>query len=246
MNKYIGIIPARYGSTRFEGKPLCDIKGKPMIQWVYESAMKWDKWKAVYVATDSQKIHQACSELGIDCIMTSELHSDCLDRAAEVVKILESDGRGCEKYIVIQGDEPLFNVETLNVDLSPSIVNFYTESIDDMYEVNSVKVTLSQNQRALYYSRYSIPYHGNYTKRGNPKKIIYKQIGVYMFTGEMLRLYNALQPTYLENMEGIGLNRLIENDVDVFMRYTPHDSRSVDTPSDRDRIIEILEEQENG
>jgi 3-deoxy-manno-octulosonate cytidylyltransferase (CMP-KDO synthetase) len=204
--------------------------------------MKWPKWKEVYVATDSKDIVEACAELGIPSIMTRDDHTDCLDRAAEVVEKLENEKRGAEKYIIIQGDEPLFNVETLDTDLSPSIVNFYTEVQDnrDLYDTNAVKVVVSKNNKALYFSRYSIPYHDEKTKRTDDEVTIYKQIGVYVFSGEMLSLYTNLESSSLENMEGIGLNRLLENDVDVHMRYTQHDSISVDVPDDRDRIISLI------
>lgn len=243
MDTFIGIIPARFQSSRFPGKPLCDICGKPMIWHVYTSVMKWPNWKEVYVATDSKEIVSACAELGIPSIMTKDTHTDCLDRAAEVAERLESEGRGADKYIIIQGDEPLFNVDTLNADLSPSIVNFYTEVQDkaEQYDVNAVKVVISRNKRALYYSRYTIPYHDQKTRRTDDALVVLKQIGVYVFTGEMLKLYTRLNSSTLENIEGIGLNRLLENDVDVYMRYTPHDSISVDTPHDQRRIIKILE-----
>lgn len=243
MENYIGIIPARFQSSRFPGKPLCDICGKPMIWHVYMSVMKWPNWKEVYVATDSKDIIEECAKLGVPSIMTRDTHTDCLDRAAEVSERLEAEGRGADKYIIIQGDEPLFNVETLNTDMSPSIVNFYTEVQDqaEKYDVNAVKVVISNNNRALYFSRYSVPYHDEKTKRTNEEAVVFKQIGVYVFTGEMMKLYTSLKSSTLENMEGIGLNRLLENDIDVFMRYTEHDSISVDTPHDQRRIIKMLE-----
>lgn len=239
---YVGIIPARYQSSRFPGKPLCDILGKSMIERVYESVNKWNKWKAVYVATDNDRIREKCFTTGIPYVMTKSTHIDCLDRAAEVVEYLEGKGEGADKYIVIQGDEPLFNVKTLDADLTPSIINFYTYVHDqyDKYDSNAVKVVVSRNEKAIYFSRYSVPYHNEKTKRTNDSPIIMKQIGVYVFTGEMLRLYNNLKQTSLENMEGIGLNRLLENDIEVHMRYTDYDSISVDTPEDRNRIINII------
>ena len=245
MEKYIGIIPARYQSSRFPGKALCDICGKPMIWHVYNSVMKWPKWKEVYVATDSKDIVEACAKLGIPSIMTRDDHTDCLDRAAEVVEKLEGEGRGAEKYIIVQGDEPLFNVKTLDTDLSPSVVNFYTEVQDqsELYDINAVKVVISDNKRALYFTRYTVPYHDPKTRRSDEKINFLKQIGVYVFTGEMLRLYGNLKPSSLEKAEGIGLNRLLENDIDVFMRYTEYDSVSVDTPRDQKRIIKIIEKQ---
>ena len=130
METYIGIIPARHQSLRFPGKPLCDICGKPMIWHVYTSVMKWPNWKEVYVATDSKGIVEKCVELGIPCIMTREDHTDCLDRAAEVSEKLEKENRGADKYIIIQGDEPLFNVDILNTDLTPSIIKFCSAGRD--------------------------------------------------------------------------------------------------------------------
>ena len=240
--KYIGIIPARYSSSRFPGKPLCDLNGKPMIQRTYESVMKWDKWEKVYVATDSNLINNKCVELKIPCIMTSETHTDCLDRASEVVDILESCGKGGDRYIVIQGDEPLFNSDTLNVDLKPEVVNFYTEVKEehDLYNPNSVKVIISNSSKALYFSRYTIPYHDKKTKRTNQKLNCLKQIGVYSFSGRMLKKYTNLKQTYLENLEGIGLLRFLENDISVNMRYTQFDSVSIDTEEDRKYLIKEL------
>jgi len=214
-----------------------------MIYRVYKSVLNWGKWEKVYIATDSEEIGSKCKELKIPVIMTTNAHQDCLDRASEVVSILEDKKEIADRYIIIQGDEPLFDTRTLDVDLSPTIVNFYTEVKDlyDKYDSNAVKVIVSKNQKAIYFSRYSIPFHDEKTKRSGEEPIIYKQIGVYSFSGEMLKLYNKLRPTHLENMEGIGLNRLIENDIDIHMRYTEYDSISVDTIEDRDRIIKILE-----
>ena len=243
--EYVGIIPACYQSSRFPGKSLCDILGKTMIQRTYESVLNWDKWEKVYVATDSLKIKDKCDTLKIPVIMTKDTHQDCLDRVSEVVEILEKRKENVDRYIIIQGDEPLFNTNTLNVDLSPAIVNFYIEVHDsyDKYDSNAVKVIVSRNQKAIYFSRYSVPYHDEKTKRSNDKVKILKQIGVYSFSAEMLKLYNSLKTTPLENMEGIGLNRLIENDIEVYMRYTKHDSISVDTPDDRDRIVNLLQQE---
>jgi len=242
MTTFIGIIPARYGSSRFPGKPLCDICGKPMIYRAYQSAKKWPHWKDVFIATDSSKIAKVCSEYAIPYLMTKDTHIDCLDRAAEAVTILEKDGRAADKYIILQGDEPLFDVETLNVDLSAPVINFYTEirDINELYNANIVKAVVSKASKALYFSRYSIPYHDEKTKRSDAKLTAYKQIGVYVFTGEMIKLYSKLKMSYLEALEGIGLLRLLENDIDVHMQFTEHDSISVDTPEDQQRIIRIL------
>ena len=245
---FVGIIPARYQSSRFPGKPLCDICGNPMIQWVYESAKKWPYWQEVYIATDDERIQKSCKENGIPCIMTKDTHLDCLDRAGEVVDILEEQGKGADRYVVIQGDEPLFNVRTLDVDLSPQIVNFYTE-VQDLDELegdiaaNAVKVVISNSKKALYFSRYTVPYHAENVRRSDDEFVCYKQIGVYSFSANGLRIYCALKPSYNECLEGIGLNRLLDNDIDIDMRYTPYDSVSVDTEEDRQRIIKLVKER---
>lgn len=243
MTTFTGIIPARYASSRFPGKPLCDICGEPMIRHTYRSVSRWPNWQEVLIATDSPEIAEACSEYSIPYLMTRDDHTDCLDRAAEAVTILERKGRPADKYIVIQGDEPLFNVDTLNVDLSASVVNFYTEVHDEseLYDANAVKVVISKGGRALYFSRYSIPYHDEKTKRSDAELVVYKQIGVYAFTGEMIRKYAELKMSSLEALEGIGLLRLLEHDIDIHMRYTAHDSISVDTPEDQQRVIRIIE-----
>ena len=247
MTTFTGIIPARYASSRFPGKPLCDICGNPMIWHTYQSVSKWPNWKEVLIATDSPEIAEVCSEYSIPYLMTRDDHTDCLDRAAEAVNILESKGRSTDKYIIIQGDEPLFNVDTLNVDLSASVINFYTVVQDDreLYDANAVKVVISKGSKALYFSRYSIPYHDEKTRRSDAELRIYKQIGVYVFTGEMIKKYSELKMSSLEALEGVGLLRLLENDIDVHMRYTEHDSISVDTPQDQQRIVRIVEKNEN-
>lgn len=242
MDSYVCIIPAKYEDNRFPGKLLCDILGKSMIYRTYESVKKWDKWDEIYIATDNQEIFNECLKLNILCLMTSGDHVDCLDRAAEAVEILEAENKKNNKYIIIQGNEPLFNIKTLNVDLSSSIINFYTEVKDiyDMYDSNAVKVVISKNKKALYFSRFTIPYHNNKTKRNSKNIKIFKQIGVYVFTGEMLNLYRRLKPSSLESAEGIGLNRLLENDIEINMRYTKYDSISVDVLEDRERIISLI------
>lgn len=242
---FIGIIPARYNSSRFPGKVLCNICGKTMIEWVFESVSKWNKWRHIYVATDNDIVAKKCSEKSIPYIMTSENHVDCLDRVFEAAKKLKKDGIVADRYITIQGDEPLFNVKSLDIDLTPQIVNLYTETQYDkeLFDSNCVKVVFNNNLQALYFSRYGIPYFNKKVSRLDKKFTIYKQIGVYSFSLDMLQLYHFLPVSDLEASEGIGLNRLLENGIDVFMRYTPFDSVSVDTESDRQRIVNIVKEK---
>lgn len=246
MYKFIGIIPARFASTRFLGKPLCDIRGKSMIRRVYERAIRWEKFNKVYIATDSDLIANECDIHDIPYIMTSDKHSDCLDRAWEASHRLEEDGIGAKKYVIIQGDEPLFDVRTLDVKYDAPCINFFTKSVIDVYDVNAVKVVISNNKRALYFSRFPIPSFNADTRRSDCHVLpVYKQIGVYVFTGEMLKLYHDLGLSPLEDAEGVGLNRLLENDVDVIMKYTKYDSISVDTQQDKNKVERILIRNEN-
>jgi len=240
--RFAGIIPARYGSSRFPGKPLCDIDGLPMIVRVCRRVARWDKWTSLHVATDDERIIKECKEQGIPAIMTDVNHSDCLDRANEAAQIL-GGAHHADRIVIIQGDEPLFEVETLDVDLSPPIVNFYTEVRDEreLYSPDSVKVVVSRFERALYFSRYTLPFHEMRTRRDKelPLRVL-KQIGVYSFTPSLLAVYAELEPTYLEQMEGIGLLRLLENEIDIDMRHTEYDSVSVDTEDDRTAVEKII------
>lgn len=240
--KLVGIIPARYNSSRFPGKPLVDLLGKPLIWHVYHSARRYDKFSKLLVATDDSRIVDECSLHGIECLMTSKEHQDCLDRSAEVVSILNNAGELYDRYITIQGDEPMFNPIILNQDLSPEVVNFYTkinieEEIDDP---NVVKVVVSKGLKAIYYSRYSIPYSANKTRKQTYDVTFDKQLGLYSFSADALLKYNKLGVSHLESVEGIGLLRLIENDVPIHMRYSDYDSISVDTPDDLEYVKTIL------
>ena len=242
MSKIIGVIPARGQSTRFPGKPLAPIFGKPMIYHVYQSALKYSHWSDLYVATDDEIIDAACSSMNIPCIMTSPKHGDCIDRAAEVATILDKKGKGADKYIIIQGDEPLFDASILDADMSPSVVGFYTKVTkeEEMQNPNVVKVIVSKNLRAVYFSRYRIPYDEDRTRKRSDPLNVDKQIGVYALSSEALRQFTTLGVSYLEGVEGIGMLRFIENDIDVHMRYAQYDSMGVDVPEDIERVEKIL------
>jgi len=244
--EFIGIIPARYKSKRFPGKPLADLLGKPMIWHVYQSALQFKKWKKLLVATDDSRISDACSSLNIPCMLTRDDHPDCIDRAAEVAIRLEKIHEVADRYIVIQGDEPMFDASILETDYSPSVVNFYTEETceGEIDDPNAVKVVVSKNLKAIYFSRYTVPHHQSETTKGNYILKIDKQIGIYAFSIEALKQFNAIGMSYLEGMEGIGLLRFLENDIDVHMRYTQYDSFSVDTEEDLKFVEGIMKKQD--
>jgi 3-deoxy-manno-octulosonate cytidylyltransferase (CMP-KDO synthetase) len=242
---FIGIIPARYSSTRLPGKPLCLIKGKEMIVRTYESAKKWDKWNSLYVATDDKRIADCCKKNNIPFIMTSKDHNDCLDRCAEASRILKKKGIFADIYIIIQGDEPLFNVKSLDIEYDSENINFYTEITDksEINDPNCPKVVISKSGRALYLSRYAIPYNNEKTKKNkNIDTLFYKQIGVYAMSYKILNMYTSLSYRYLEDNEGIGINRFLDNDIDVKMKYTKYNSTSVDTEDDRIKVEKMIKE----
>ncbi len=236
----IGIIPARYKSTRFPGKPIADIEGKPMIWHVYNSAIKWGGFSELLVATDDRRIQSACLEYNLPCVMTHPYHKDCIDRAAEVA--MHDRYERFDRYIIIQGDEPFFDYRTLDADYSPSVVNFYTKVADklELEDPNVVKVVVSKSLRAIYFSRHSIPYHHGVTMKSDDPVNIDKQIGVYSLSREALKQFSVLGMSYLEGIEGIGMLRFLENDIDVHMRYSEYDSLSVDTPEDLERVKKIM------
>lgn len=232
--KIIGIIPCRYQSTRFPGKALALLGGKPVLQHVIESASKYPHWDNLVVATDDDRISDFCKSYGIESIMTSRDHKDCLDRSWDAVEKMKDVDNPIKRYVIIQGDEPFFDHNMLNCDLTPEIVNFYTKVSrpEEISDPNVVKVVVSKNLKAIYFSRYSIPYFNQTTVKSNDSLVIDKQIGVYSFSGKMLQKFKNLGMSYLEGIEGIGLLRFIENDIDIQMRYTDHDSISIDTPDD--------------
>ena len=244
---FTGIIPARLQSTRLPGKPLVDINGKPMIWHVYQAAKKWKHFKNVYVATGDQEIVDICTTLNIPCIITVREHSDCLDRCAEVVEILTTTKHATDRYVIIQGDEPMFNSKLLDIDeelYQETCINFYkhVKGVADKEDINIPKVIMDKTGKAIYFSRASIPnYHLN-TARTNQHPQIFKQIGVYVFQGDILILFSQFPKSVLEESEGIGLNRFIYHGRPIHMVETSYDSYGVDTPDDLKRVTLMMEQ----
>jgi len=238
--RFTGIIPARYNSTRFPGKPLVLINGKPMIQHVYQRALKWKNFDYLLIATPDPIIANECGKLAIPYVLTEESPNDCIDCAAMAADILDDK---VDRYIIIQGDEPTFDYSILDkIDYSRPIINLYTDiAIDKTFKVDIVKVIIQDLHEAVYFSRASIPHCDNFTTRNkNRTKVYHKQLGLYAFSGKALKMFHLLKPSYLEEIEGIGLNRLIENRIPIHMQYTSKDSISVDIPEDIKIVENIL------
>lgn len=236
------IIPARYASTRLPGKPLLDIFGKPMIQHVYERALKAELISRVIVATDNRRIFNAVKKFGGEVLMTSEDHRSGTDRLAEVAEGLESD-----IIVNIQCDEPLIEPDMIDEAIRPlsedgSIVMGSLKSeIRDEFEMSSpnvVKVVVDRNDFALYFSRYPIPYF-----RDEPTSLLtcrFKHIGLYVYRRDFLLKYPKMPQTPLEEAEKLEQLRALENGYAIKVPTTRFQSIGVDTEDDLDRVRRIF------
>jgi 3-deoxy-manno-octulosonate cytidylyltransferase (CMP-KDO synthetase) len=240
LKKYIGIIPARYASTRFPGKPLAIIQGRPMIQRVYEQALK--VLDTVFVATDDQRIFKAVKEFGGRVIMTSTSHSSGTDRCAEAITLVEQElGEQFDVVLNIQGDEPFIEPQQISLLMEcfdqpgtqiATLVK--TASLaDEVFNPNRPKVVLGSNLQALYFSRSPIPFVRGAEKEDWPGSAkFYLHIGLYAFRKDVLLEITRLPPSSLEKAESLEQLRWLENGFQIAVRITSYDSFGIDTPED--------------
>jgi 3-deoxy-manno-octulosonate cytidylyltransferase (CMP-KDO synthetase) len=243
--KILAIIPARMGSSRFPGKPLASIKGKPMIGHVYENVSKSELITKVVVATCDQEIFDYIASIGGECVMTSPKHERASDRCAEALTKLENvDGVSYDIVVMVQGDEPMINsamiseaVAPLIADANINISNLIGEinSVSEFLDPNCIKVVCDKNMDAMYFSRQPIP-----TRCKTDDVPMGKQICVIPFRRQFLIDYTGLQPTPLEIIESIDMLRVLENGLKVRMIKTLHQTQSVDTPDDLAKVEKIL------
>ncbi len=251
QTKITAIIPARYGSTRFEGKPLADILGKPMIQHVYEGVRQSKLIDEVIVATDDQRIIEAVKSFGGKAIMTSPTHFTGTDRVAEVAKKLKS-----EIVVNVQGDEPLIKGSIIDEAIRPllkdetldlSTLMTRIEDPKDWLNPHIVKVVVDQKNFALYFSRSPIPFPRDLhigrlesspfgTNRPLPKRV-FKHIGVYVFRRKFLLQFSKMKPTPLEKLEKLEQLRALENGYRIKVTPVSYEPLCVDTPGDLEKII---------
>ena len=242
--KIIGVIPARYQSSRFPGKPLADICGKPMIWWVYQQCMKVEDFDEVYVATDVDKIFSACTELGVKVIMTSDTHRTGTDRIGEVARKIPAD-----LIVNIQGDEPLLEPATIKAAIEPfyhnpdlQISNLMAKITDPIDVVNCTvpKVITNRDGIGVYLTRATAPY-----PKGSLDYAYYKQVCVYGFKPEALQFYCDYGMTYgkakVEAVEDIEILRFIENGYKVQYIEVDSETVAVDTPNDLQKVRAIVE-----
>lgn len=237
--KIIGVIPARYQSSRFPGKPLADILGKPMIWWVYNQAIKAKRIDEVYVATDDERILSVCKHYQIPAVMTSKGHCNGSERLSEVADKIEAD-----IYVTIQGDEPLLEPWVIESVLdtilqAPDILcaTLKTPYKNPVDVINSTtpKVVTDLDNNILLFTRSAVPY-----PKAALDYIIYKPIGVYAFKRDILRKYKTLSVGPLERAEDIELLRLIEHGYKVKIQKVESETVAVDTEKDLERVINIL------
>lgn len=245
MQQILGIIPARYASTRFPGKPLIDILGKSMIQRVYEQAKKSTLLADVYVATDDERIYNHVINFGGKAVYTKEDHPSGTDRSFEAFTKIE----GNFDYVInIQGDEPFIDPSQLDLiaqtcdgttELSTLIIPVDSHSV--LFDMGEVKVTLNTNNEALYFSRMVIPFiKGKPQKEWHQHFKYYRHVGMYAYRKDVLEAVTKLKPSSLENAESLEQLRWLENGFKVKCAITDFDSHCIDTPEDIEKVIKLM------
>lgn len=236
----IGVIPARLHSTRLPGKPLIDLCGKPMIQWVYEQASRAGSLARIMVATDDRRVVEAVNRFGGEAVLTASHHRSGTDRVGEIAARYPAD-----VYVNIQGDEPLISPSTIDrvcqrlwesaakVPVATARVLLHDARLAASPHV--VKVVADQRGRALYFSRAAIP-HG-----ASEGASCYKHLGIYAYRREFLLQLNQLRPSALEAAERLEQLRFLDNGFDIHVETVSEDSIGVDTPEDVELVRPMLE-----
>jgi len=241
----IGIIPARYASTRFPGKPLADIKGKSMIRRVYEQASQ-SELNEVLVATDDQRIVEHVRQFGGNVVLTSTDHASGTDRCFEAYT---ANNRPFDLIVNVQGDEPFIHPEQINAVIKElqtpeaqisTLVRTITKT-EDLFSPNAVKAVLGNHHQALYFSRHPVPYfRGVEAVDWVKKHTYYHHLGIYGFTAPVLEQLVQLPVSELEHCESLEQLRWLENGYRINVGITEYTSFGVDTPDDLLRALEIV------
>jgi len=239
--KILGIIPARYASTRFPGKPLVDIAGKSMIQRVYEQAKKCAQLSEVIVATDDDRIFEHVHNFGGKAVMTSSTHQSGTDRCAEVAeKHPEFD-----VIINIQGDEPYIEPEQISkligcfndADTQLATLVKKVSSEHELHNTNSPKVIINKNSEAIYFSRSPLPhFRGQEPQNWLQHFTYFKHIGIYGYRADILQLITKLPVSSLEKAESLEQLRWVENGYKIKVAETEIETIAIDTPEDLEKL----------
>jgi len=241
--KILGVIPARYNSTRFPGKPLVRLLGKPMIIWVAEAAVKALGIQNVVIATDDERIHEVVSEYGYNTVMTSSKHLTGTDRLVEVANIIEAD-----LYVNIQGDEPTIDYRDINklieakIEFPSYVINGMTKicADEDPKSINIPKVVVNQSSNLIYMSRAMVPGYKDFKNR---PKFYCKQVCIYVFSREDLFSFGRIvEKGPLEKSEDIEILRFLEINIPVKMISLDSQNLAVDEPEDVSKVEKKLTE----
>ena len=246
--RVLGIIPARYGSTRFPGKPLAMIGGKTMIHRTYDQVMK-SSLDAVIVATDDQRIFDEVRDFGGQVVMTRSDHRSGTDRCREALDAMHDE---YQAVVNIQGDEPF--IDPRQIEMMKTLISRddtvlaslakRIEDEDELFSPNTVKVVMDKEGNALYFSRNPIPFMRNVDRKDwLSKGVFYKHIGIYAYKAEALRQIAEMQPSTLEMAESLEQLRWLENGLRIRMGITQEENVSIDEPSDIDKAERFVENQ---
>lgn len=238
--KTVCIIPCRYNSTRFPGKPLADIGGKPMMWHVYQKASTVGLLDEVYIATDDERIESVCHDYNMNCLRTRDVHETGTDRLTECAEKVVAD-----IYVNVQGDEPMIDPCAIEAvtrtmqdcqDHRVMATNAFVpiEVPSDAVNTNAVKVLMTTEGMAMAYSRMAIPY-----PRG-AEAFYRRQLGLYAFRRSGLQLFSELHPGPVELCENVEMLRLVEHGHSILMVQVDHCSIPVDTESDLDRVRQLF------
>ncbi len=240
--KIIGVIPARYASTRFPGKPLADICGKPMIWWVYQKVKEIKELDELYVATDDERIKKVCDEYDMKVVMTRNDHPNHIARIHEVSENIKAD-----YYICVCGDEPLINIDSVKKIIpsetyndEPLFIGERRKLKDPAETIDSanIKVVTGENDLGIYCSRTPIPY-----PKGTLMFDYYKTVGIECFNKLGLDFFVNTPMGKTEKVEDVDYIRFLEHGVKIYFKEVESYSLSVDTPKDLEKVISIIQNE---
>lgn len=247
--KKIVVIPARLNSSRLPNKVLLDLKGKSVVQRVYEQCIKANNIDEVYIATDSLDVKDSCEKFTKNIIMTKDTHESGTDRIAEAVANID-----CDIIVNVQGDEPFVEPELIdmlanavNTDIQMASAMHRIKKVEDLKNYNVVKVTSDTQSNALYFSRSIIPHHRDeWESLLNHHTLIpsslefHRHLGIYSYTKSFLLMYSKMEQSYLERLEKLEQLRVLENGYKIKMVKTNYNSIGIDTMEDYKKALELL------
>lgn len=247
--KIIGIIPARMGSTRFPGKPLARIVGVPMLGHVYHRSKLSTSLDEVYIATPDKEIVEYANSIGAKYVITKSTHERASDRTAEAVEKIDSEtAEKTDIVVLIQGDEPMLVPEMIDMAIKPmledsslQVINLMApiESIEEHHDPNCIKVVVDRNSDAMFFSREPIPSRKKWKNDTIP---MFKQVCIMPFSRDYLIQFSKLDPSIMEEIESIDMNRALEYGHKVKMVLQNFKTQAVDTPEDLKKVEQMMQD----